>query len=356
MVAALVSAGAAAPARHGWCRTHSDAAWRRVLVGHVVPLSGRVSLDPWTLAHDGRSFFATVRSPGFSGIARVDVPTGRITRIRAFPDPTSYQADGAFGGRRLVWAEYHGFDSFDDFILWSWDSWTGTLRQIGRATRAPDGRLWPSPWRQPDIRGGIATWAQGVGPDGRMAVHAFDLRSGRDRVVQVGRTQGSFLLGGYVVAWPESRAGGGVTTMRAASALTGEPLRVPRALSALRGVSGLATDGRRIAYPNASFTSLWWTPSLRSEPREIVSVKGDDRVDNSVQVGGRYVGFGIQPRVFLGDTKTHRYLQLAAHGGWTRLDARSLLVLYATGSKALDARAPIAFVPLRDLPPMPACS
>jgi hypothetical protein len=31
-------------------------------------------------------------------------------------------------------------------------------------------------------------------------------------------------------------------------------------------------------------------------------------------------------------------------------------VLYATGSKALDSRAPIAFVPLRDLPPMPACA
>lgn len=358
LTATLASASAAAPAarRHGWCRAHPDAAWRSVLARHVVPLSERVSLDPWTLAHDGQSFFATVRSPDFSGVARVDAPTGRITRIRAFPDPASYQADGAFGGRRLVWSEYHGFDSFDDFTLWSWDSWTGTLRRIGRATRAPGGRLWPSPWRQPDIRGGIATWAQGVGPDGRTAVHAFDLRSGRDRVVHVGRTQGSFLLGGNLLAWPESRAAGGVTTMRAASALTAGLVRVPRALGALRGVSGLATDGRGVAYPNASYTSLWWAPSLRNRPREVVSARGDDHVDNSVQVGGRYVGFGIQPRVFLGDTKTHRYVQISAHGGWTRLDARSLLVLHATGSKALDARAPIVFVPLRDLPPMPPCS
>ena len=34
----------------------------------------------------------------------------------------------------------------------------------------------------------------------------------------------------------------------------------------------------------------------------------------------------------------------------------SLLVLYATGSKALDARSPIAFVRLRDLPPIRACT
>ena len=74
-----------------------------------------------------------------------------------------------------------------------------------------------------------------------------------------------------------------------------------------------------------------------------------------MQVGGRYIGFGIQPRVFVGDTKTRRYIEITPHGGWTRVDARSLLVLYATGAKAFDARAPIAFVPLRDLPPMPAC-
>jgi hypothetical protein len=38
------------------------------------------------------------------------------------------------------------------------------------------------------------------------------------------------------------------------------------------------------------------------------------------------------------------------------VNGRSLLVLYATGVKALHSHAPIAFVPLRELPPMPACS
>lgn len=357
LAATLATASAAAaPGRQDWCRARTDAAWHRVLARHVVPLSRRVALTPWTLAHDGRSFFATVYSPSFSGVARIDVPTGRVTRIKAFPDPTNDQADGAFGGRRLVWSEYHGFDSFDDFTVWSWDSWTGKISRIGGAVPAPNGRLRPSPWRQPDVRGGIATWAQGVGPDGEMAVHAFDLRSGRDSVVRVGRTQGSFLLAGYVVAWPESPTSGGATTLRTASALTGKPVRVPRALRGLRGVAWLVTDGRRVAYPNASFTSLWWAPSLRTTPRRIVGAEGYDHIDNSVQVGGRYVGFGIQPGVFLGDTKTRRYLRITAHSGWTRLDSRSLLVLYATGSKALDARAPIAFVPLRDLPPLPACT
>ena len=321
-----------------------------------MTLSRSVSLDPWTLAHDGRSFFATVHSSKFSGPARIDATTGRLTEIRAFPDPAHDQADGAFDGRWLVWSEYHGFDSFDDFTVWAWDSRTGQVRRIGAANRAPDGAFWPSPWRQPDVRDGIATWTQGSGPGGRSEVHAYDLRSGSDRIIRTGSAQGSFLLAGHVLAWPESTASGTATTMRLAAAVTGRRVRVPLALRTLRGVSALVTDGRRVAYPSARYTSLWWSPSLQSRPRRIVAVRGHDHIDNSVQIGGRYVAFGIQPRVFVGDTKTHRYVEIAAHGGWTRIDASSLLVLFATGSKALDARAPIAFVPLRDLPPMPACS
>jgi hypothetical protein len=327
-----------------------------VLRRHLVPLARTVSLDPWALAHDGRSFFATVRSPAFSGVARVDVPTSRITEIKVFPDPAGDQADGAFGGRRLVWSEYHGFDSFDDFTVWAWDSRTGEVTRIGAAARAPNGEPWPSPWRQPDVRGGIATWTQGVGLDGLTAVHAYDLRTGRDLIVHTGHAQGSFLLRGHVVAWPESPSPGAETRIHLASAVSDRPLSTPRALRALRGVSGLASDGRRIAYPSAPYRSLWWSPSLSAPPRRIVAVHGHDHVDNSVQIGGRYVAFGIQPRLFVGDTTTRRYVEITADGGWTRLDATSLLVLYATGSKALDARPEIAFAPLRDLPPMPACS
>lgn len=322
----------------------------------MVPLSRTTSLDPWTLAHDGRSFFATVYSPRFSGVARISATAKRMTRIRAFPDPANDQADGAFDGRWLVWSEYHGFTGFDDFTVWAWDARTGKVRQIGAATQAPDGQFWPSPWRQPDVRGGFATWVQGSGPEGQTTVHVYDLRTGRDRVVHEGHAQGSFLLHGHLVAWPESPARGAETRISVASGVTGASVPTPRALRVLSGVSGLATDGRRIAYPNASYTSLWWSPSLRGRPRRIVAARGYDHIDNSVQIGGRYIGFGIQPRVVLADTRTRRYLTLTAHGGWTRLDARSLLVLYAMRSKALDARATIAFVPLRDLPPLPACS
>jgi hypothetical protein len=128
-------------------------------------------------------------------------------------------------------------------------------------------------------------------------------------------------------------------------------------LRAASGVSGLATDGGAIAYPGALYRSLWWSPSMHARPGRIVATAHSyDHIDNSVQIGGGYIGFGIAPRVFVGDARLQRYVQITGHGGWTRLDGSSLLVLYATGSKELQARAPIAFVRLRDLPPIPACS
>jgi hypothetical protein len=220
-----------------------------------------------------------------------------MAEIRAFPDPAQDQADGAFDGRWLVWDEYHGFESFDDFTVWAWDSRSGDVRQIGAATRDSLGRLWPSPWRQPDVRGGIATWAQGSGPDQVTEVHAYDLRTGEDRVVQSGHAQGSFLLRNHVVVWPESPSRGAATRMYAASAVTGATLTPPLALRDLSGVSGLATDGDRIAFPDGLYRSLWWSPSLRVRPRRIVATtRAYDHVDNSVEIGGRYFGFGIQPR------------------------------------------------------------
>jgi hypothetical protein len=354
--AALVPAGAGVHRQRHWCKAGSSAAWRRVLERHVVPLSRKVSLDPWALAHDGRSFFATVHSPSFSGVARIDVPTGRMTEIKAFPDPAQDQADGAFDGRWLVWDEYHGLESFDDFTVWAWDSRGGEARQIGTAARDFRGEPWPSPWRRPDVRAGIATWAQGSGADQLTDVHAYDLRTSEDRVVRSGHAQGPFLLRNHVVVWPESPSRGAATRMYAASAVTGVTLTAPLALRGLNGVSGLATDGDRIAYPDGLYRSLWWSPSLSARPRRIVATThAYDYVDNSVEIGGRYIGFGIQPRVFVGDMRARRYVQITAQGGWTRVDARSLLVLYATRSKAVDARSAIAFVRLRDLPPIPAC-
>ncbi len=361
LAAAVVLAATAGPSagvggKASWCKARSSATWRRLLARHVVAVSRTTALVPLAIAHDSRSFFADVYSPRFSGVARVDARTSVVRRIKAFPDPELDQAWGAFDGRWLVWNEYHGFDNFNDFTTWAWDAQSAKLIQLGAATRGSDGQFWESPWHGADVRHGIAAWVQGIGPDQLAEVHTFDLRSGRELVVRHGHPGGAFLLDRHLLVWTEASAPGVATTMHAASALTGATVRVPQAVRGLRNVTGLQTDGDRIAYPDASYKSLWWSPSLRRKPHKVVGTGGYDHVDNSVQVGARYVGFGIQPRVFVADTSAHRYVQISDHGGWTRLDDTALLVVYASRHKALHPLERIAFVRLRDLPPLPPCS
>jgi hypothetical protein len=328
----------------------------RALSRHVVGLSRTTPLVPFALAHGRRSFFAAIYSSGFSGVAEIDARTNAVEQIKAFPDPTADQAGGAFDGRWLVWAEYHSLTSLGDFTVWAWDSRSGRVTKIGAATRSPDGEFWQSPLRAPDALDGIATWVQGTGPGGIAGVHVYNLRTGDDAIIHRGHAQGSFLFAGHRVGWPESPGPGRVTRMRTASALTGKRVDVPTALRALRGVSGLATNGQRIAYPNPPYRSISWSPSLRRKPRKTLTARSHDHIDDSVQVGRRYVGFGIWPRLFVADTKTHRYVEVADQGGWIQVDGTTLLVASGSPKKAVHPRLRIALVPLGKLPAIPACA
>jgi hypothetical protein len=311
---------------------------------------------PLAVAGDGRSFFAEVYSTRFSGVARIDARTNTVMEIKAFPDPHFDQAWGAFDGRWLVWNEYHGYDSFNDFTTWAWDTRTRKLAQLGTATRGPAHQFWDSPWRGADVRSGVAVWVQGVGPEQLGEVHAYNLRTGRDLVIRHGHPGGAFLIAGPIVIWAEASAPGTPTQMHAASALTGTRVAVPRALRRLRNVTGLYTDGHRIAYPNASYKALWWSPSLDTTPYEAVSTRHIEHIDNSVQVGRRYVGFGIHPRAFVADTKARRYIEVSRNGGSVFVNSTSLLVVHGPAKKVLHPILKMSLVPLRELPPMPACS
>lgn len=358
-MAVVASASAAAPAaaiRGGWCEARPSTAWKHVQSRHVVALSRTTALVPIALARDAHAFFASIYSSRFSGVGEIDAKTSAITKIKPFPNPRFDQAWAAYAGRWLVWNEYHGFDSFNDFTTWAWDTTRRKLTQLGTATRGPAGRFWDSPWRGPDVRDGIATWVQGVGPDQLGEVHAYDLQRGRDLVVRRGHPGGAFLLSHHVVVWAEASAPGVPTRMHAASGLTGARAPVPRALRELRNVTGLQTDGYRIAYPNASYKTLWWSTAPRSSPSEVVDTRHGGHIDNSVQVGGRYVTFGIDRDVYLADTKSSRYVEMTNHGGFGFVNRKAVLVTSGSLKKVLHPLLRVAFVPLRDLPPIAACS
>lgn len=359
LAAALASASVAAPAASPpgrWCQARATAAWQQVLSHHIVALSRSTALVPIGLARDGHSFFASIYSRRFSGVGEVDAKTSTVTRIKAFPDPQFDQAWAAYSGRWLVWNEYHGYDTFNDFTVWAWDTQTHKLEQLGAATRAPSGEYWDSPWRGPDVRNGVVTWVQGFGPGQLAAVHAYNLRTGNDLVVRQGHPGGAFLLDRATVVWVEASARGVPARMHAASALTGAPVPLPRALRTLRNVTGLQTDGHRIAYPDAQYRSLWWAPSPRDDPYEVVGPRHFHHLDNSVQVGGRFVAFGMHPDLFLAEPGLRRYVQVTDRGGFAWVNSAALLVVYGPTKKVLHPILKMALVRSRDLPSIPACS
>jgi hypothetical protein len=202
---------------------------------------------------------------------------------------------------------------------------------------------------------GYATWEQGSGPNNLGDIHVVDLASGRDRVVRRGHVAASFLVDGPLVVWPESMRPGALTVMNAARAGTGRRVPAPLALRYLRGGLVPVSDGKELAYISGSdWQSLWWSPSLQKAPLRVVRSRIGYPIDNSVRIAGHYVFFGIQPRRFLADTTTGRYVQLD-QVAWALLDTKDIVILKIAPIKANHGISDINFIPLKKLPSIPPC-
>lgn len=339
-----------------WCEAKPNTAWKRILNGRVVPLSRHASIGPLTLAKDGRSFFAEIYSKTYSGVVRIDARNGRNTKIMRFRDPVNYQARGDFDGRWLVWAEYHSlYDNLADFTVWSWDSRTGRLRQIGSATRSPSGKFWPSVWQAPVVHQGYAAWEQGAGEDGLGEIHVVNLRSGRDRIVRNGHPLGPFLIDGPRVVWPESMEPGALTVIKTADAKTGRMVVTPPALRNVRGAIWPASNGKSLLYASDGQTSLWWSPSLGVAARRVFPGRDYQLLKIPLdEAWRRYTSFSVPYKTFLADVITGRYIRISP-GGWAIVGPKALVLLTPSKEKANNVITDVVFLPLTSLPPIPPC-
>lgn len=333
-----------------------DAAWKKVLEGRVVALSRRVSIVPLALANDGRSFFAEIYSKSYSGVVKIDALNSRYIKIKRYSDPVNYQASGDFDGRWLVWTEYHSlYDNLSDFTVWSWDSHTGRVRQIGRAKRSSSGDFYSSAWQSPVAHQGYAAWEQGVGPDYLGEVHVVDLSSGRDQIVRRGHPAGPFLINGPRVIWPESMKRGAHAVLRAADARTGRMITAPPALRGLRGVDWPASNGKSLMYATNGQTSLWWSPSMGVKAELVFAGGLNDLLAIPVnRVWGKYTTFSIPLKAFVVDVVAGRYV-LLHRGGWAITGPKALVLLTPSKKKADHAITDLFYVPLNALPPVPPC-
>jgi hypothetical protein len=344
-----------ADSKQTWCKANPNAAWERILDGRVVALSRRASIVPLALANDARSFFAEIYSKDYSGVVRIDALSSRYTKIKRFTDPVNYQAAGHFDGRWLVWAESHSLNDPGDFTVWSWDSPSGRLRQIGAATPSPSGGFWSSSWQAPVAHEGYAAWEQGAGPDEIGEIHVVDLATGRDRIVRRGHSVGPFLIDGPRVIWPESMKRGALTVMRAADARTGRAVATPPALRKLRGAIWSASNGKGLMYATDGQMSLWWSPSLRVAAKRVFAGRRSELLGIPLdEIWGRYTSFSIPLKTFVVDTVAGRYVRIS-RGGWAITGPKALVLLEPSKKKANHAISDVVFIPLKSLPPVPPC-
>jgi hypothetical protein len=341
-VAGSSAAGATATSTR-WCLATPSAAWRSLTARHLVPLPKSVAVYPFAFGHD-HSFFASVHSRhGFSGIVRIDGDSGYMTEIKAFPHVPLVQAGGGFDGRWLVWTVWPGQgEASVPWTIWAWDSRTGRIWKVGAARRHRDG-AWDRTWIDPDVRGGFAAWGQA------RSIHLYDLRTRHDLVIRPSHPGWPRLFAGHLAAWSGSNS-----MTYAVSALTGKPVSVPRALRGVNSLLGLGTDGHAIAYPKLK--SLWWSPSLRQPLRKVLTARGSHWFDYPLHVGGGYIGLGMEPGLFVGSTRAHRYVRISRWG--SVLAGRRALVVDEPASQSKSVYAPtrVAFIPLGDVPAMPPCA
>jgi hypothetical protein len=274
----------------------------------------------------------SVWTPQFAGVAALNLGSGHLRRIRAYPRPAADQADGSAGGRWLVWEETHSLRSLDDFTVYGWDSVTGRLRRLGQSLRGPDGVPWPSPWHAPAVSGHYAAWAQGYGPDGEIEVVLANLATGKVSIVRRGHTQPPFFDGDLLV-WPESDQPGAQTTLHALSLSTGRPAPLPAVLRAVHGTEFVVTDGTRTAYLNPGLTALYYSQAQEQRAHVVLRLPaGVDFADLAIAPGS--LAWATTKATYLASTRTGAYARVTPEYGDATGSGPDMLISDAPSEKA----------------------
>jgi hypothetical protein len=304
-------------ARLAFCPARLTGPLRRALA-RTVPGSASGEIVPLGASSGGQTAYVSAWTPGFSGVAQLDLASGRLRRIQAFADPATDQADGASDGRWLVWAETYSLTSLDRFTIYAADGPTGRVLRLGHSITGPGGVPWPSPWHPPAVGGGYAAWAQGYGPGGLVEVRLANLATGQVRTIRTGHTQPPFFDGSLVV-WPESDAPGAQTILRAYSLRTGRLAQLPVALRAVHGTDDVVTDGTRTAYLSPDLTELYFSPA-QDEPAHLAL---------RLPLGQQFSALAMAPGLLAWSTTTATYLASTRTGAFVRVTPQ---FGYATGS------------------------
>jgi len=325
---AMPAAGCATPAHRGasahlpakpatgpvaFCASR-PAARLAAALSRVVPASLRGEVVPLGVTSDGATAYVSAWTRSFAGVAALSLVTGRLSPIARYPDPARDQADGAWGGRWLVWAQTSSLTSLDTFTVRAWDSATGRIVRLGHSLAGPGGTPWPSPWHPPAVSGHFAAWAQGSGPGGLVQIRLADLRTGAVRVIAAGHVQAPFFDGNLVV-WPASTRPGALTSLHAHGVTSGRPATLPVVLRRVRGTDFVVTDGTRTAYLDPSLTRLYYSPAPGQDAFVVLRLRAGDEFSNLGMALGA-LAWTTTRATYLASTTTGGYLQVTRAYGF----------------------------------------
>jgi hypothetical protein len=324
----VTTPGPSAGGLAAFCASRPDAAIAAQLAS-LVPGSTRHEVIPLGVSSDGRTGYVSAWTPAFSGVAAIDLRTGALRPIMSFADPAVDQADGAWGGRFLVWEETYSLQSLDRFTVYAWSAAAGRLLVLGRSLAEPNGIPWPSPWHAPAVSGNYAAWTQGYGPGGLVQVRLADLATGRVTVVAAGHLQAPFFDGDLLV-WPASGRPGALTRLHAYSLATHRMAPLPLPLRAVAGTDFVVSDGTRTAYLNAALTRLYYSPSARRPARLMLALPP----------GEEFSGLGLAAGALAWTTTTASYVADLATGSYLQVTPAYGLAVTSGGPAVLVSDAP----------------
>jgi hypothetical protein len=303
-------------------------------LSRAVATSLRAEVIPLGISADGRTAYVSAWTSAFAGVAALNLATGALRPIRSFGDPSADQADGAWGGRWLVWDETYSLQSLDTFTVFGWDSVTGRLVRLGHSLTSAAGTPWPSPWHAPAVSGHFAAWAQGYGPGGLVQIRLADLRTGAVTVIRQGHVQAPFFDGGLLV-WPESDSPGSPTTLRSYSLATARLAPLPAVLRAVRGTDFVATDGTRTAYLSPDLTAMYYSPAPDRGARMVLRLPP----------GVEFAYLAMAPGALAWTTTKATYLASTSTGGYSAVTPRYGFAVTGQGPAVLVSDAPASAAP-----------
>jgi hypothetical protein len=303
----------------------------------TVPASLRGEVVPLGISADGATAYVSAWTRRFTGVAALSLGTAALHPIARFGQPAIDQADGAWGGRWLVWEQTYSLSSLDGFTVVAWDSVTGRLVRLGRSLDSPAGAAWPSPWRAPAVSGDFAAWAQGYGPGGLVEIRLADLRTGRVSVIARGHVQAPF-FDGRLLVWPASGRPGELTRLHAYATAAGRPAPLPAALHRVRGTDFVATDGTRTAYLDPGLRRLYYSPAPGQAASVVLTLPGGISF-SSIGMASGAIAWTTTRATYLASTTTGGYVQVTPEFGFAVTGTGpDLLVSDAPARKAAHPR------------------